>query len=60
MIGCAAGNDMKPFRHVEAVELAQAHAAFLRIHPAGEAVDNDAGLLEDFLEHEVAVAALLG
>ena len=44
----------------EGVQFRKGNAIVVRGDAAGQAVAQHAGLLEDFLEHEVAVAALLG
>ena len=55
----AAGHSVKAARHRQCIQLGQAHLPLLRMCAAGEAIGDDARLLEDFLEHEVAVPALL-
>ena len=59
MIRRAAGHNMQTARHGKIVQFGQAHLPLSGMGAAGEAVGDDARLLENFLEHKVAITALL-
>ena len=51
---------MQTARYGQGVQLGQEHGVTRGVETAAQAIHDDLGLLEDLLEHEVAVAALLG
>ncbi len=60
MPACAAGDNIQPGGNWQGVKFWQRGQVVGGIEAPGQAVVDDAGLLENLLEHEMAIAVLSG